>query len=46
MEKENSRPIALFGAGVLINDDQIDDFISGADKDLQPSPLDKKTMKH
>ena len=45
MEKENSRPIALFGAAVLLNDDQIDDFICGVDEDFQPSSLKKKTMK-
>ena len=34
MEKKNSRPIALFGARALLNDDQIDDFISGAEEDF------------
>ena len=34
MEKENSRPIALFGVGALLNDDQIDDFISRAEEDF------------
>ena len=46
LEKEDSRPIALFGAAALLNDDQINAFISGADgEEFQPSPLKIKTMK-
>ena len=45
MEKEDSRPIALFGAAALLNDDQINAFIFGTEEEFQPSPLKIKTMK-
>ena len=46
LEKEDSRPIALFGPAFLLNDDQINAFICGDEKEFQPSLLKIKTMKH